>query len=704
MPRFRAWLPRFPARHFSRQAAGDRLLLVALIAGSGLLVWFAWDLPLAWQALGWGLVLTGLAALLRRGWVQFFGPVFFYDLVRTARKGQQIGHRCVYAVVLVAMIFVVYWSWLPGVGSDFSLLLTEAPHVSAAKRAQFASTFSIAFMVIQFLVVLIVTPAYTAGAIAEEKDRRTLEFLLATDLSDREIVLGMMAARLGNLFLLVLTGLPVLSLFEFLGGVDPELVLAGFVATGMTVLSLGGVSILMSVLSKTPLSALVRSYLWGFGYLCILLFCGPATLTVYFAASLASTAGGGTAMTFFYASVLLIYSGVHAFITLVCCRQAIFHLRVQALGTTGRPRVIAPPGSVARKPSRPAPAPARPSRPAPTQQSAAEVIDSWGPYSEWPVIEPVDDTGTLDGISQPRPLPPVTDNPLLWKELYTDQYFGLPRKENVTPIVAVLGLILLAVAMMSLTIHIKTDYGLSTPFNALVRTWGTLVSCAMALIVGLSAARRITRERQRQTLDSLLTVPQERAEILFAKWLASVLSIRGLWWVAVGIWGIGLVTGGLHPFALPLVLAASVVYVTFMASLGLWFSAMNHTSMRATLFTLLAGLVILILPGFMAGVTGAGSNGVTSPGDPVDWADLFMGYGINPAGALWVLAFRAEDFDKGKEMLSTAKVFVVVAGLHVYMLTSVLLWLLTCARLRAQKGPASKGLWKSLDGAEGARS
>ena len=31
------------------------------------------------------------------------------------------------------------------------------------------------------------TPAYVAGAISEEKDRKTLEFLLATDLRNREI-------------------------------------------------------------------------------------------------------------------------------------------------------------------------------------------------------------------------------------------------------------------------------------------------------------------------------------------------------------------------------------------------------------------------------------------------------------------------------------------------------------------------------------
>ena len=79
-----------------------------------------------------------------------------------------------------------------------------------------------------------------AGSIAEEKDRKTLEFLLATDLRNREIILSKLGARLANLLLFILTGLPILSILQFLGGVDPNLVLAGFAATFLTMAGLGG--------------------------------------------------------------------------------------------------------------------------------------------------------------------------------------------------------------------------------------------------------------------------------------------------------------------------------------------------------------------------------------------------------------------------------------------------------------------------------
>src|SRR5262249_39437353 len=101
----------------------------------------------------------------------------------------------------------------------------------------------------------------TASAICEEKERRTLEYLLATDLHNREIVLSKFLSRLANMALLVITGLPILSLIQFLGGVDPEMVLAAFAATGALMVSLAAVSILASVHARKTRNAILLTYL-----------------------------------------------------------------------------------------------------------------------------------------------------------------------------------------------------------------------------------------------------------------------------------------------------------------------------------------------------------------------------------------------------------------------------------------------------------
>jgi ABC-type transport system involved in multi-copper enzyme maturation permease subunit len=188
------------------------------------------------------------------------GPVFFYDLVRSSRRGEQVGHRCVYAILLVFVLGTVYFSWFPNQGLTY---LFHGTTMSRPDRARFASNFFRTFMTAQLVVVFLITPLYTASAIAEQKERRTLDFLLITDLTDREIVLGLFGARLAKLLLLLITGLPVLSLLELLGGVDPVMVIAGFVATCMLVVCFASVSILVSVHARSTLGAVIISYLVG---------------------------------------------------------------------------------------------------------------------------------------------------------------------------------------------------------------------------------------------------------------------------------------------------------------------------------------------------------------------------------------------------------------------------------------------------------
>ncbi len=70
-------------------------------------------------------------------------------------------------------------------------------------------------------MVMLAAPAATAGAICLDKARGTLLHTLVTDLSDAEIVLGKLAARLVPVLGLVACSLPVLALGLLLGGIDP---------------------------------------------------------------------------------------------------------------------------------------------------------------------------------------------------------------------------------------------------------------------------------------------------------------------------------------------------------------------------------------------------------------------------------------------------------------------------------------------------
>ena len=74
----------------------------------------------------------------------------------------------------------------------------------------------------QLSLVLLVAPAVAAGAICEEDAKGVLVHLLVTDLSDAEIVLGILAARLAPVLGLVACAIPVACLAGLLGGVEPR--------------------------------------------------------------------------------------------------------------------------------------------------------------------------------------------------------------------------------------------------------------------------------------------------------------------------------------------------------------------------------------------------------------------------------------------------------------------------------------------------
>src|SRR5260370_1408916 len=107
-------------------------------------------------------------------------------------------------------------------------MLWTSGSISHKQIGAVGSGFFYTFTAVQLVAVFLLTPLCAAGAITEEKEKRTLDFVLSTDLRDREIVWGKLASRMAYLVLFVLTGLPILSAIQFLGGVDPNLVLAGF--------------------------------------------------------------------------------------------------------------------------------------------------------------------------------------------------------------------------------------------------------------------------------------------------------------------------------------------------------------------------------------------------------------------------------------------------------------------------------------------
>ena len=107
-PSFVAWLRRRFGWSTSRQSWEERLGVLGLVLGVGGLAWFGDRMTLGQVLLGGALLLIAAAYLLRRGWLQLFGPVLFYDMVRAARRSRYFLLRGLYAGLLLLIVFSIW--------------------------------------------------------------------------------------------------------------------------------------------------------------------------------------------------------------------------------------------------------------------------------------------------------------------------------------------------------------------------------------------------------------------------------------------------------------------------------------------------------------------------------------------------------------------------------------------------------------------
>ena len=100
-----------------------------------------------------------------------------------------------------------------------------------ADFAEFALNTFVWFAGVQLATILILVPTLFGGVIADEKQRKTMHYLMASRLSSGEIVLDKLAARLLHVGVFILLGMPVMCLLTLFGGVAWDYVVGAYAAT-----------------------------------------------------------------------------------------------------------------------------------------------------------------------------------------------------------------------------------------------------------------------------------------------------------------------------------------------------------------------------------------------------------------------------------------------------------------------------------------
>ncbi len=117
------------------------------------------------------------------------------------------------------------------------------------------------FFLGQFVLASLMAPSFAAGAITGEKERKTYEMLLASPLRPGAIVVGKLVAALTHLVVLIIGSLPIIMLCLPLGGVSIYELLAAYLALLVSIILFGSISIICSSYFKRTSASLVVSYL-----------------------------------------------------------------------------------------------------------------------------------------------------------------------------------------------------------------------------------------------------------------------------------------------------------------------------------------------------------------------------------------------------------------------------------------------------------
>jgi ABC-type Na+ efflux pump permease subunit len=434
-------------------------------------------------------------------------------------------------------------------------------------RGQFGHMLALVLFEAVLFAVMAMTPAYSATAIAEEKERQTLGLLLTTALSDREIVLGKAVGRLVFVLAAAAAALPVLAMARLFSPVGGDMLLTGcglIVGTAVLCTAAG-------VNAACALPDLRAALLRAYGLTVVVVGCGlipPCVVASPFGVMAWVNTTDATIWTVTFAAIA--YPTIQMAIAAGLFRDAVRNLRKD--DSANRP----PPRTVTVE--------------LPEELRPVDLHTGWDPEPNSFVV-----------TARPAPSrrrPPISgSNPLLWKERYATGLRARPSDAaRVTPwFFAVLGIVFMAFGFERLLSRLGSPGPIMDEGGRLMMTGGVLVGGAYLFPAAVALASTVARERRRSTLESLLALPLTRRFLLRSKVRAAV--ERGWWWVPIAVAAAGTAFGADGDWRLGLAAAGFVLTgIGFVIALGTYLTVRTPTEVRAFRFLVPAVVVVVGAP------------------------------------------------------------------------------------------------------------
>jgi ABC-type transport system involved in multi-copper enzyme maturation permease subunit len=145
--------------------------------------------------------------------------------------------------------------------SAIALLAWPSGEFDVIYQAERARKLFLLFALAQFVLVTLFSPVFSAGALTQEKEKKSLELLLTAPWSADAVTAGKFLSAVAVLALLVLTSLPILGLSLFLGGILVGEVVGYYLVLLAVASAFGMVGLTCSAYFSRTYAALAVSYL-----------------------------------------------------------------------------------------------------------------------------------------------------------------------------------------------------------------------------------------------------------------------------------------------------------------------------------------------------------------------------------------------------------------------------------------------------------
>jgi len=449
------------------------------------------------------------------------GAVFEREVQAVPRARGLYVARAVYCGALLA---IVATCWLVVTG-------TQAV-TTAGDTARFGATLLRILSPLQLSLAMLAAAMTSTVAVSSEKDRRTLELLLISRLTDGQLVLGKLAGSLLRVLLLLVAAVPVFVIASLFGGVTMPQLARLFVVTSAAALAAASVATCVAFWKDTTFQALA--------------------ITTF---ALVAWVAAGEIVAGRYGPV----AGAQ-----VSPARAVFAAIEPAGGNTLLPFLAVSAGVIVM-----------------TNILAISRVRVWNTVQDSRRRSESADGARAVSV---RPSRVVWDNPVLWREICTRAH----GKAMLLVRLAWFALFAAAVA------GIVAEARQARPDGLTVAVAVVPMALASLLAVAAMAVTSITTERDRGALDVLLVTDLEPAEFVWGKLLGVLTAAREIVLLPLVLCG-ALAAARITTIENAVYMALGLATLIFFAAVLGLYAGLSHTASRRAIAVALGTVAFLFV-------------------------------------------------------------------------------------------------------------